>query len=78
MAKSLKINDKVTVISGDHKGETAKIVGIDRGNGKAMLEGITGLAAALPQHTVVPYPNLPKSRYPLNTDCVPAGEQTKS
>ena len=45
---------------------------------KAMLEGITGLAAALPQHTVVPYPNLPKDRYPLNTDCVPAGEQTKS
>lgn len=40
MAKNLKINDKVTVISGDNKGKTAKIVKIDRGNGKAMLEGI--------------------------------------
>lgn len=40
MAKSLKINDKVLVISGDNKGKEAKIVGIDRVNGKAMLEGI--------------------------------------
>ena len=40
MAKSLKINDKVLVISGDNKGKEAKIVGIDRANGKAMLEGI--------------------------------------
>ena len=38
--KTLKINDKVTVISGDHKGETAKIVAVDRENHKAMLEGI--------------------------------------
>ncbi len=38
--KTLKIQDKVTVISGDHKGETAKIVAIDRENRKAMLEGI--------------------------------------
>ena len=38
--KSLKINDKVVVISGDHKGTEAKIVGIDRNAGKAMLEGI--------------------------------------
>lgn len=38
--KSLKINDKVLVISGDHKGTEAKIVGIDRTAGKAMLEGI--------------------------------------
>ena len=38
--KSLKINDKVMVISGSHKGTEAKIVGIDRENGKAMLEGI--------------------------------------
>ena len=36
----LKINDKVMVISGVSKGKTAKIVKIDRANGKAMLEGI--------------------------------------
>ena len=40
MAKGLKINDKVTVIAGDNKGQTAKIVKIDRKAGKAMLEGI--------------------------------------
>ena len=40
MAQNLKINDKVVVISGDHKGEEAKIVRIDRVNGKACLEGI--------------------------------------
>ena len=40
MAKGLKINDKVTVISGKNKGKTAKIVKIDREAGKAMLEGI--------------------------------------
>lgn len=38
--KSLKINDKVLVIAGSHKGETAKIVKVDRAAGKAMLEGI--------------------------------------
>ena len=38
--KNLKINDKVLVISGSHKGTEAKIVAIDRANGKAMLEGI--------------------------------------
>ena len=38
--KSLKINDKVKVISGSHKGEEAKIVSIDRETGKACLEGI--------------------------------------
>lgn len=40
MAQNLKINDKVTVIAGAHKGKTAKIVKIDRGAGKAMLEKI--------------------------------------
>ena len=40
MAKNLKINDKVQVIAGDNKGKEAKIVKIDRLNGKAMLEGI--------------------------------------
>jgi len=34
----------------------------------AMMEAVTGLARTLPQHTVVPYPNIPKDRYPLNTD----------
>ena len=40
MAKSLKINDKVKVLSGDSKGKEAKIVKIDREAGKACLEGI--------------------------------------
>ncbi|MBQ9180513.1 50S ribosomal protein L24 [Candidatus Saccharibacteria bacterium] len=40
MAQNLKINDKVLVISGSNKGTEAKIVKIDRKNGKAMLEGI--------------------------------------
>ncbi len=40
MAQNLKINDKVLVISGDHKGTEAKIVKVDRRAGKAMLEGI--------------------------------------
>ncbi len=38
--KTLKLNDKVQVISGAHKGETATIVAIDRENNKAMLENI--------------------------------------
>ena len=38
--KSLKIGDKVLVISGDNKGKEAKIVGVNRETGKAMLEGI--------------------------------------
>ena len=36
----MKINDTVRVISGDNKGKEAKIVKIDRKNGKACLEGI--------------------------------------
>lgn len=32
-----------------------------------MAEAITALAAALPEHKVVPYANLPKNQYPLNT-----------
>ena len=40
MAQNLKANDKVRVISGDNKGKEAKIVKIDRRNGKACLEGI--------------------------------------
>ena len=40
MAQGLKVNDKVRIISGDHKGTEAKIVKIDRKAGKAMIEGI--------------------------------------
>ncbi len=38
--KTLKVNDKVLVISGNNKGQEAKIVKIDRRAGKACLEGI--------------------------------------
>ena len=38
--KSLKIGDKVKVLTGDNKGEEAKIVKIDRAAHKACLEGI--------------------------------------
>ena len=34
----------------------------------AIAESVTALAVALPQHTVVPYLNIPKRGYPLNTD----------
>lgn len=40
MAQNLKVDDQVKIIAGDHKGETAKIVKMDRKNHKAMLEGI--------------------------------------
>lgn len=36
----MKVGDKVLVISGDNKGTEAKIVKVDRKNGKACLEGI--------------------------------------
>ena len=36
----MKIGDKVLIIAGDNKGKEAKIVRVDRKNGKAMLEGI--------------------------------------
>lgn len=38
--KSLKVGDKVLVISGANKGKEAKIVSIDRKGRKACLEGI--------------------------------------
>ena len=34
----------------------------------ALMEAITAMAAALPPHAVVPYPNIPKDQYPMNTD----------
>lgn len=32
----------------------------------AMMEEITALARALPEHTVIPYRNIPKKDYPTN------------
>lgn len=40
MAQNLKTGDTVKIISGDHKGKSGKIVGIDRENRKAMIENI--------------------------------------
>lgn len=40
MGQNLKTGDNVKVIAGNHKGKTAKIVKMDRKNGKAMLENI--------------------------------------
>lgn len=34
---------------------------------EALMESITQMARSLPEHKVVPYPNLPKKCYPLNT-----------
>ena len=35
---------------------------------EAMMASVTALAASLPEHTVIPYPNIPKNRYPRNID----------
>ncbi len=40
MAKHLKVNDKIRIIAGKHKGTEAKIVKIDHKAGKAMIEGV--------------------------------------
>ena len=40
MAQGLKTGDTVTIIAGDHKGETGKIVKMDVKGQKAMIEGI--------------------------------------
>lgn len=34
----------------------------------AMMEGITEIAKNLPEHIVVPYPNMPEREYPTNKD----------
>jgi len=34
----------------------------------ALMDGVTALARALPEHIVVPYPNVPKRDYPLNKE----------
>ena len=40
MAQNLKSGDVVTIIAGDNKGKSGKIVKMDRKNHKAMIEGI--------------------------------------
>ena len=40
MAQNLKSGDIVTIIAGDFKGKSGKIVKMDRKNNKAMIEGI--------------------------------------
>ena len=35
---------------------------------EAMMGGVTELARSLPEHTVVPYPNIPKNQYPTNKE----------
>ncbi len=40
MAKCLKVGDRVKVIAGDHKGEVASIVKVDRAAHKAFLKDI--------------------------------------
>jgi 1-acyl-sn-glycerol-3-phosphate acyltransferase len=37
---------------------------------KALAERITEIAAGLPEHTVVPYPNMPAKDYPTNKEVV--------
>jgi hypothetical protein len=34
----------------------------------AMMEGVTDIAINLPEHTIVPYPNMPSRYYPTNTE----------
>ena len=33
---------------------------------KELMEGITAIAESLPEHIVVPYPNIPKKEYRTN------------
>lgn len=40
MAQNLKSGDMVKIIAGDHKGQTGRIVKMDRVAHKAMIEGI--------------------------------------
>ncbi len=40
----------------------------------ALMDEITRLAVAQPEHTVIPYPNIPKRQYPKN---IPAEDRTR-
>ena len=51
MAKNLKSGDVVTIIAGDNKGKSGKIVKMDRKNHKAMIEGIVSVICAPPSST---------------------------
>ena len=43
-----------------------------------LMREITAMAVSLPEHTVVPYLNLPRSAYPKNVSCeVPVREETR-
>lgn len=43
---------------------------------KAMMDGVTDIAVSLPEHTVVPYPNIPEKDYPSNKETIiNSGEQ---
>ena len=37
---------------------------------RELMDAITGIAVSLPEHTVVPYPNIPKGQYPRNIPLV--------
>ena len=43
---------------------------------RALMDGITQMAAALPEHTVVPYPNVPKRMYRKNVPLEVFGSET--
>lgn len=42
-----------------------------------LMDEITRIACALPEHKVVPYPNMPKKRYPSNISKEPVYENTR-
>ena len=42
-----------------------------------LMDEITDIACALPEHTVVPYPNMPKKNYPSNIPKEPVYENTR-
>ncbi|MBR0424330.1 50S ribosomal protein L24 [Candidatus Saccharibacteria bacterium] len=79
--KSLKVNDTVKIISGDKKGVEAKIVKIDRENGKACLEGIGVIEKKLKPTTMNPRGGKKTVHLPIdlsNLKLVKASESVKS
>ena len=44
---------------------------------RVIMESITSLAETLPEHTVIPYYNMPKGQYPKNTDSKTAPASTR-
>lgn len=43
-----------------------------------LMDAITAMAVSLPEHTVIPYPNVPKRQYPKNLPLEVSDEQTSS